>query len=916
MRESAQVGLWFLDSIDRVNQAIAGTHELEQMMLDVLDVVLDVFDCDRAWLITPPVDSPGTFFPIAERTRPAYPGGLETGQHMPAPAALQAMHRDVMAAEGPLTFDEQQLAASGLFEALGVRAMIVVAIHPKQMQPYAFGLHQCSRPRTWTRDERELLVEIGHRIAVALNALLLFRELRASERRLIAAEELANIGYWDQDVGTRQVKLSAQAAKIFGLPPDRRVLTAEEFRDVVHEDDRERVAKEARDALLANRVLDVEGRVTRADGAIRLIHTRARLVADDDGQVQHVFGTAQDVTEQRLEQVEQHEIEVRFRAFVDHATDALFLLDSSGRVIDVNESACESLGYTRAELLGMSPTEFNIDAIPGFETDLAERFAREDTFTFDSLQRRKDGSTFPVEVRMRQFWEGGRRIVALARDITKRKQAEDQLRASEERFRRMIENASDLISVINRDGVFRFQSPAVKRMLGYEPEEMLGKTCIEFVHPDDRAKKQEALARATAAPGTPIMVEQRVRHADGRWRLFQTVAQSLPANGDEGYIVLNSRDLTDARQLEEQLRQAQKMDAIGQLAGGIAHDFNTILAAIMMQTGLSNVPGVPDEVKENLEQIQLAAQRAAELTRQLLLFSRRQLLQPRDVDLNELVKSLAKMLQRLIGETVVLKLDLDSAPLVTRADPGMIDQLLMNLAINSRDAMPDGGALSIQTRVRATEQGRSIAIRVHDSGAGIAPDVLPHIFEPFFTTKEAGKGTGLGLATVFGIVQQHQGTIDVSSTPGDGTTFDVTLPFVGRGEVEPVLARSTPPGGHELVLVVEDDEVLRRTTKRTLERAGYRTVDAASGREAVQLWEKLAEKPALLLTDLVMPGLSGHQVAAMLRAWAPNMRVLFISGYSAEIAGRELELRSGENFVQKPFAQHVLLEAVRRCLDS
>ena len=912
MRESAQVGLWFLDSIDRVNRAIAGTHELEQMMCDVLDVVLDVFDCDRAWLSTPPLDNPSAFLPIAERTRPAYPGGLATGKPMPAPEALQAMHRDVMAAKGPLTFDENQLAASGLPEALGVRSMMVVAIRPKQMEPYAFGLDQCSRSRTWTRDERDLLVEIAERVAIALNALLLYRELRASERRLVAAEELANIGYWDQDVVTRQVKLSAQAAKIFGLPPDRRVLAAEEFRDVVHPDDRERVAKEARDALLEGRVLDVEGRVTRADGAIRLIHTRAQLVSDDEGKARHVFGTAQDVTERRLVEVEQHEIEARFRAFVDHATDALVLLDNTGRVIDVNQSTCESLGYTREEMLGMTPADFDVQATPAFTRDLAARFVREDTFSFDSILRRKDGSTFPVEVRMRQFWEGGRRIVALARDITKRKQAEDNLRASEERFRRMIENASDLISVINRDGIFKFQSPAAKRMLGYEPEAMLGKHCIEYVHPDDRAKKLAAIERTIAEPATPIMVEQRVRRADGQWRLFQTIAQSLPDDGGEGFIVLNSRDLTDARQLEEQLRQAQKMEAIGQLAGGVAHDFNNILAAIMMQTGLSNVPGVPDDVRENLEQIQLAAERAAELTRQLLMFSRRQLMQPRDVDLNELVKRLAKMLQRIIGETVVLQLDLDSQPLVTRVDPGMMDQLLMNLAINSCDAMPAGGTLVIQTR----RAGGAIGIRVHDTGVGIAPEILPRIFEPFFTTKEAGKGTGLGLATVFGIVQQHHGTIDVASEPGQGTTFSVTIPIGGSGHAAPALVRTAPRGANELVLVVEDDPLVRRTTRRTLERSGYRVVDAENGRVAIELWERLADKPALLLTDLVMPGLSGHQVAAALRAFEPGLRVLYTSGYSADIAGRELELRAGENFVQKPFAQQALLEAMRRCLDS
>jgi CheY-like chemotaxis protein len=270
------------------------------------------------------------------------------------------------------------------------------------------------------------------------------------------------------------------------------------------------------------------------------------------------------------------------------------------------------------------------------------------------------------------------------------------------------------------------------------------------------------------------------------------------------------------------------------------------------------------------------------------------------------------MLQRIIGETVVLQLDLDSQPLVTRVDPGMMDQLLMNLAINSRDAMPAGGTLVIQTR----RAGGAIAIRVHDTGVGIAPEILPRIFEPFFKTKEAGKGTGLGLATVFGIVQQHHGTIDVASEPGQGTTFSVTIPIGGSGHAAPALVRTAPRGANELVLVVEDDPLVRRTTRRTLERSGYRVVDAENGRVAIELWERLADKPALLLTDLVMPGLSGHQVAAALRAFEPGLRVLYTSGYSADIAGRELELRAGENFVQKPFAQQALLEAMRRCLDS
>lgn len=335
------------------------------------------------------------------------------------------------------------------------------------------------------------------------------------------------------------------------------------------------------------------------------------------------------------------------------------------------------------------------------------------------------------------------------------------------------------------------------------------------------------------------------------------------------------RDITEQRQLEEQLRQSQKMEAIGQLAGGIAHDFNNILAAIMMQAELTGMAeDVSDEVRDDLRQIRASAERAASLTRQLLLFSRKQVMQPHQLDLNEVVTSIAKMLQRIIGEDVLLHYDLCPRPLLTRADAGMLDQVLMNLAVNARDAMPGGGQLFIETSEKiftAAEAatiadaiaGRHVCLRVTDTGSGMPPEVLSRVFEPFFTTKEAGRGTGLGLATVFGIVKQHAGVLIVESEVGKGTTFRI---FLGAEDaaVKTVTQESMKPhpaGGTETILLVEDEPSVRMLTRTVLERAGYRVVEAAHGLDALKAWQEHQGRIQLLFTDLVMPaGMSGREL--------------------------------------------------------
>jgi two-component system, cell cycle sensor histidine kinase and response regulator CckA len=526
--------------------------------------------------------------------------------------------------------------------------------------------------------------------------------------------------------------------------------------------------------------------------------------------------------------------------------------------------------------------------------------------------------------------EQAARLRGLMVDITEHKHVADALRNSEEHFRSLIENAQDLITNIGADGVIRFQSPSCLATMGYTPEQLVNRNAFDFIQPADAPKVITALARAIGEPTQAVIVEFRFRHADGSWRTLESIGKRL-LKAEPPLVVVNSRDVTERRRLEEQFRQSQKMEAIGQLAGGVAHDFNNILSVMMMQAELAGShKNLPREVHDLLNEITVSAERAANLTRQLLAFSRRQVLQPRLLDLNEIVTSLAKMLQRILGEDVRMQLNLHPAPLILHADAGMLDQVLMNLAVNARDAMPKGGRLILETaeRVITEEDARSIpetvpglhaCLRVSDSGCGISSENLPHIFVPFFTTKEPGRGTGLGLATVFGIVKQHRGSIKVYSELGQGTTFQILLPISAPSKeaLAREAAKPKPRGGTETILLAEDETAVRMLTRTVLERHGYQVIDAANGVEALRLWSEHPSPIHLLLTDMVMPeGVSGRELAVKLQEQNPSLKIILASGYSAEFAAPDFKLQPGQNFLQKPWSPQQLLEAVRRSLDN
>jgi two-component system cell cycle sensor histidine kinase/response regulator CckA len=521
-----------------------------------------------------------------------------------------------------------------------------------------------------------------------------------------------------------------------------------------------------------------------------------------------------------------------------------------------------------------------------------------------------------------------------------RRRAERALAASEERTRLIIEHALDAVVSFTARGQITEWNLRAEELFGRSRVEVIGRSFHEVVlAPVDRAEFVDALTDGfppTCALGLKRRAEVVGEHRDGRELSLELSLVPVPSSAGLSYSAF-LRDLSERREseakrasLEAQLRQSQKMEAIGKLAGGVAHDFNNLLTVIQGQSSLLEEGMLePAEVVPAARAIGEAADKAAELTRQLLAFSRRQVVQLTPTDVNELVADLGKLLRRLIGADIELHTVLAPGRVHINADVGMIEQVLMNLAVNARDAMPAGGSLVVSTAIVHARPPRSAAaapgpgqyarLTVRDSGSGIAADHLPHIFEPFYTTKDKARSTGLGLATVFGIVEQHRGWVEVRTKLGEGTQFDVYVPQCVTGEVTATPRRTTAPPlprGHECILVVEDELPVREMVRDVLVRQGYRVHEAASGREALDLWGRLHAEIDLVLTDIVMPdGIMGTDLVAQLVASRPDLPVIFSSGYSQESDESRLALVDGVNFLQKPYRPASLIRLIRERLE-
>lgn len=761
------------------------------------------------------------------------------------------------------------------------------------------------------------------------------RTQRRSERRFQQLAENVEAVFVLTDLDGKVLYVSPGFETITGVartPGSRSDLLA-----IVHPEDRDRM-----DRLLADRErapYRVEYRIVREDGEVRWIRQRAFPIQNDQGEVYRIGSLAEDVTDEHRAREAIERTTRLLEQTISSLEEAVLVVDTerqSRKVVEANAAAEEIFGYPREELVGKSTEVLHVNP------EARERFAEEEVSALESdgvfhaayPLKRKDGTVFQAEQTVtlldpERGLEGG--VVSVIRDVSEQAEAEARLRESETRFRQIAEHVDDVfwISSPDRD-TMEYVSPAFERVWGRTVDELYRDpgTWLRAIHPEDRERIRAAVP--TQANGE-YEEEYRIVRPDGEvcW-IWERAFPVEDADGTVRRVVGVAEDITERKELEWQLTQAQKMEAVGRLAGGIAHDFNNILTVISAQSDLLLLDLESTALQEEVELILNSAERAARLTRQLLAFSREQVLRPRVVDLNETIAGMEHLLRRVLGEDIRIRIRLGEPLPPVRVDVGQLEQVIMNLVINAREAMPGGGILEISTmqEILDTEEaagrrglwpGPNVCLRVSDTGMGMEEEVRSRVFEPFFTTKRDEGGTGLGLAVSYGIVKQSGGAIHVESKPGEGTTFKIRFP-----PAEDADSAADPATGDRerhraitgRVLAVEDDPSVRRIVRRILERAGIEVEMAGDAETGLEILQESGEDIEVVLTDLVLPGMSGRDLLEEIRERGLDPRVVVMSGYDRDSPGNRGDLPPDVEFIQKPFSPDELLEVLHAVLGG
>ncbi len=739
--------------------------------------------------------------------------------------------------------------------------------------------------------------------------------LRESEARYRAVVEQASDGIWCMDAENRLLEVNARLCEMTGYT--REETLGRSVTDFLLPEELARDPLRSDEVTLGRTVL-TERSIRRKDGAILPAEISARGLPDG-----RILGIVRDVTERRRAERALRESEERLRRVVESDMLGILFGLPDGAVYDANDYFLRLVGYTREEV-GEGALRWDRIVAPEREAEVRRAVAESQALgsprPFETEFVRRDGTRVPVLVGVAFLGAEKTSGVGFALDLTERNRARQRLAESERYLKRAQELARFGTWEADLEARRGRWSAEAARIFGLAPaaRTVTYEDYVERLHPDDRARVERQLWDLIEGRSAEQEFEHRIVRRDGSVRVVQSIMEpQRDASGRTTRLIGSMQDITERRFLEERLREAQKLEAIGRLAGGVAHDFNNLLTVILGygETLLGGLPA-DDPRRAGAEQIRQAALRAAALTQQLLAFGRRQVLEPRVLDLNAVILEMREILQRLMGEKIEVRVSPGAANGLVEADRGQVEQAILNLALNARDAMPDGGRLSLATgdgEARPAEPGGQrpgwLTLTVGDTGRGMSAEVQAHVFEPFFTTKDVGEGAGLGLATVYGIVTQSGGSIEVASAPGQGTTFRILLPTAGGAPAgEPELPAPDEPGGDETILVVEDESAVRSLMGELLRHRGYRVLEAVGGEEALRLSREQEGPLHLLIADVVMPEMDGPDLAKLLSRDRPDLRVLFISGYS--------EHATAGCFLAKPFTSEALIRTVRQALDA
>jgi len=827
----------------------------------------------------------------------------------------------------------------GKFRKYGYASILAVPLQSGNDVLGALAVY-ASEPGAFDNEETDLLVQLAHDITYGIMSLRTAAEhrrsseaLAKSEHILAEAQEIAHLGSWEYDLEKDEEYRSAEFYRILGHLSAKTGSAQDSVFDYIHPHDREHVKNRLADALERGKRYDVEYRIIRPDGVERIVHAQGKSITDANGTATKFIGTVLDITERKILEEKQEQL----LALIEHSSDLIGIVSLSGEITYVNSAGLKMIGLETLESV-KNVKYFNMIADEDHQEPLhvLREIHRQGRWCGEiHLRNLLTGLSFPVEASgflvTNKHTGMPTAIATVCRDISMRRRDESALRESEARFRSLVETTTDWIWEVDENSAYTYASPKIRDLLGYEPEEIIGKTPCSLMPPEEAKRLAEQFEVIKASRATFSGIENVNLHKDEHPVIMETSGMPVfAADGRfSGYRGIN-RDITARKKLEQQFLQAQKMEAIGQLAGGVAHDFNNILTAIIGYHHLLSVRIEDEKAGQYLEHLENLTEKASALTHDLLTFSRKEgtAFNPKAVSVNNILVNVENLLQRLIGEDIEFETILHEGHLPVLAVTNQVEQVLMNLATNARDAMPNGGLLTVKTDAFEITgdfvrmhgfgtPGKHVLLTVSDTGTGMDEQTRSRVFEPFFTTKEVGKGTGLGLATVYGIIKQHNGHINLISEPGKGTTFQIYLPLVGSGTGEGGDARDhiVPAGGTETVLLVEDETEVRKVIKSLLNDHGYRVIEAADGDDALEKFMSHESEIDLLVSDVIMPKRSGKEVFDMINKVKPGIRTLFISGYTADKVERK-GLPEMCRLLRKPFSPDLFLNTMRSVLDG